>query len=87
MYTLKQHKHKLKLRELGPFVINTISPSGLVRLETLDDEPMANYINGSWLRVCKEPLTLEMLSRMHAARNKKEAHQQMIQDAQEEAKE
>ena len=28
-----------------------------------------------------------MLSRMHAARNKKEAQQKMIQDAQEEAKE
>ena len=47
VYTLKQHKRKLKLRRLGPFVINSISPSGLVRLETLDGEPMANYINGS----------------------------------------
>ena len=48
---------------------------------------MANYINGSRLRVYKEPLTLEMLSRMHAAKNRKEAQQKMIKDAQEEAKE
>ena len=47
VYTLKQHKRKLKLRGLVPFVINTISPSGLVRLETIDGKPMANYINGS----------------------------------------
>ena len=47
VYTLKQHKHKLKLRGLGPYVINSISSSGSVRLETLDGEPMANYIIGS----------------------------------------
>ena len=87
MYTLKQHKCKLKLRGLGPFVMNSISPSGLVRLETLDGEPMANYINGSWLRVYNEPLTMDMLNRLHAAKNRKEAHQIMVQEAQEEAKE
>ena len=87
VYTLKQHKRKLKLRGLGPFVINSISPSGLARLETLDGEPMANYINGSRLHVYNEPLTLDMLNRMHAAKNKKEAHQKMIKEAQEEAKE
>ena len=81
VYTLKQHKCKLKLRGLGPYVINSISPSGLVRLETLDGEPMANYINGSWLRVYNEPLTMEMLNRLHAAKNKKEAHQRMVQEA------
>ena len=34
-----------------------------------------------------EPLTLEMLQRMHVAKNRKEAHQKMIDDAQVEAKE
>ena len=83
VYTLKQHKRKLKLRGLGPFIINSISPSGSVRLETLDGEPMANYINGSWLHVYNEPLTMEMLNILHAAKNKKEAHQRMVQEAQE----
>ena len=87
VYTLKQHKHKLKLRGLGPFVINCISPSGFVRLETLEGEPMANYINGSLLRVYNEPLTLDMLNRMHVAKNKKEAYQRMIKEAQKEVKE
>ena len=81
VYTLKQHKRKLKLRQLGPFVINSISPSGLVWLETLDGEPMVNYINGSRLSVYNEPLTLDMLNRMHATKNKKEAHQRMIKEA------
>ena len=48
---------------------------------------MVNYINGSLLRVYNDPLTLEMLNRMHVAKKKKEAHQQMIEDAQAEAKE
>ena len=62
-------------------MINSISPSGLVRLETLDGEPMANYINGSRLRVYNEPLTFDMLNRMHAAKTRKEAHQRMIEEA------
>ena len=82
VYTLKQHKYKLKLRRLGPFFINNISPSGSLQLETLDGEPMVNYVNGSCLHVYHEPLTLEILQRMHASKNRKEAHQQMIDDAQ-----
>ena len=86
VYTLKQHKSKLKLRGLGPFVINTTSTSGSIRLETLDGEPMANYINGSCLWVYNKFLTLEMLNRMHVAKNRKEAHQQMIDEVQAKAK-
>ena len=48
---------------------------------------MANYINGSRLSVYNEPLTLDMLNRMQAAKNIKEAHQRMIEEAQDEAKE
>ena len=43
------------MRGLGPFVINELSLSGAVRLETLDGEPMANYINGSRLKLYHEP--------------------------------
>ena len=68
-------------------MINSISPNGLIRLETFDGEPMANYINGSCLCVYNEPLTVDMLNRMHAAKNKKVAQQQMVKEAQEEAKE
>ena len=48
---------------------------------------MANYINGSHLCVYHGPLTLKMFQRMHATKNTKEAHQQMIDDVQVEAKE
>ena len=76
----------MKLRGLGPFVINEISPSGSIRLETLNGELMANYINGSRLRVYHEPLTDEMLSTMHAAKSRTEAHEQMKNEAQAEAR-
>ena len=86
VYTLKQHKQKLKLRGIGPFFIIEITPSGTVHLETLDGEPMANFINGSRLCVYLEPLTDEMLARMHAAKNHKEAQERMKQDALEEGR-
>ena len=47
LYTLKKQNRKLKLRGLGLFVINNMTSARVVRLETLDGEPMANYINGS----------------------------------------
>ena len=50
LYTLKRQKRKLTPRGLGPYVINTITSGGAVRLETLDGEQMANFINGSRLR-------------------------------------
>ena len=87
VYTLKQHKKKLKLRGLGPYVIDEISPSGLVQLATLDGKQMANYINGSRLKVYHEPLTPKMLEQMDVAKNKKEAQAQLIAEAQKEAKE
>ena len=66
VYTLKKHKRKLKMRGLGPYVINEITSGGAVRLEDLDGEPMANFINGSCLKRFHEPLTPEMLDKMHA---------------------
>ena len=71
VYTLKQKKYKLKLRGLGPFRINEIFPSGVGILETLDGEIMANWINGSRLRLYNLPLIIEMLERMHVAKSQK----------------
>ena len=41
-----------------------------MQLETLDGEPMANYINGSRLKLYHEPLTLEMFDSMHKKHRK-----------------
>ena len=71
VFTLKKHKRKLKMRGLGPYVINEIMSNGAVCLETLHGEPMANFTNGSCLRCFHEPLTQEILERMHAAKTKK----------------
>ena len=86
VFTLKKHKRKLKMRGLGPYVINEITSGGAVCLETLDGEPMANFINGSSLKRFHEPLTQEMLERMHAAKTRKEALETMKSEAQEEAR-
>ena len=72
LYTLKKAKRKLTPRGLGPYVINTITNGGAVRLETLDGQQMANFINGSRLRRYQEPLTEDILARLHAAKNEKE---------------
>ena len=45
---------------------NEITSGGAVCLETLDGEPMANFINGSCLKRFHEPLTPKMLEKMHA---------------------
>ncbi len=47
---------------------------------------MANFINGSPLRRYQEPLTEDILARLHAAKNEKEQKAQVIADAQAEAK-
>ena len=87
LYTLKSQKRKLKLRGLGPFIINEITNGGAVRLATLDGEPMGTFINGSRLKRFHEPLTDDMLERMHAAKSRKLAFEQLKADAQAEAKE
>ena len=86
LYTLKKAKRKLTSRGLGPYVINTITSGGAIRLETLDGHQMANFINGSRLRRYHEPLTEEILARLHAAKNEKERQAQLIAEAQMEAK-
>ena len=47
LYSLKKDKQKLTPKGLGPCVIMTITNGGAVQLETLDGQPMANFINGS----------------------------------------
>ena len=86
VFTLKKHKYKLKMRRLGPYVINEITFGGAVCLETLDGEPMANFINGNCLKYFHEPLTQEMFERMHAAKTRKEALETMKIESQEEAR-
>ena len=71
LYTLKKLKWKLKMRGLGPFVINELSPSGAVHLETLDGEQMTDFINGIHIRQYLEPLTQEMMDRMHDANKRR----------------
>ena len=61
--------------------------SGAVKLSTLDGEIMSNWISGCRLKKYHLPLTNEMLERMHAAKNMKEAAASQKQDAQDEAQE
>ena len=85
LYTLEKLKRKLKMRGLGPFVINELTSSGAVRLETLDDEQMANFINGSCLRLYNEPLTQEMMDQMTAAKTRQARATLLKKEAQDEA--
>ena len=85
LYTLKKHKRKLKKRGLGPYVISELNNSGAVRLETLDGEPMANFINGSRLKKFEEPLTETMLQQLLLAKSRKEGLEKLKKQAREEA--
>ena len=86
LYTLKKHKRKLKRRGLGPFVISELRSSGAVRLETLDGEQMPNFINGSRIKKYEEPLTEDILLRLHSARTLKEGQARLKKQAQDEAR-
>ncbi|WP_165303672.1 hypothetical protein, partial [Enterobacter cloacae complex sp. CH23B] len=86
VYSLKQHIPKFKKKRNGPFFIEDISPSGALKLSTLDGEPMANWISGCRLKKYNLPLTNELLERMHAAKQRKMKQQQVINEAQEESR-
>ena len=86
-YTLKQHTSKLKKRGMGPYLIHDLSPSGAVHLATLDGVPMANWISGCRLKKYKEPLTEDILKRLHATKERKKKHDNMKSLAKKEAKE
>ena len=72
---------------MGPYVIHDLSASGAVHLATFDGEPMSNWISGCRLKKYKEPLTDEILQRLHVARERKTKYENMKQKAQEEARE
>ena len=86
LYSLRKDKRKLTPRGLGPYVITTITSGGAARLETLDGQLMANFINGSRLRKYREPLTNEILEKLHIATNAKEKKKQIKAEVQTEAK-
>ncbi|MCO5610499.1 hypothetical protein L7F22_064738 [Adiantum nelumboides] len=71
MYTLKQHFKKLKKQGYGPYVIHDISSSGAINLATLEEEEMPNRISGCRLKKYHLPLTLDMLAKIHSAKEKK----------------
>lgn len=62
---------------LGPYVIKEITLGGAICLETLEEEPLPNSINGSCFKIFHEPLTLDMLECIHATKSKKLALQQL----------
>ncbi|MCO5612383.1 hypothetical protein L7F22_066650 [Adiantum nelumboides] len=86
VYSLKQHIPKFKKKGNGPFVIEDVSPSGAVKLSTLDGEPMANWISGCRLKKYYLPLTNKLLEKMHAAKQRRIKKQQIIEEAQQEAR-
>ena len=72
---------------MGPYVIHDLSASGAVHLATLDGEPMANSISGCRLKKYHEPLTKDILNKLHAAKERKLRNETIKQQAQTEAKE
>ncbi|MCO5569821.1 hypothetical protein L7F22_023535 [Adiantum nelumboides] len=86
MYTLKQHSRKLQKRGNGPYVIHDISPSGAIKLATLEGEEMPNWISGCKLKKYHLPLTTEMLAKIHSAKERKNKLNEIKTQAQEEAK-
>ena len=87
VYTLKQDIGNFKKRGFGPCVGEELSASGTIKLYTLDGVVMSNWTSGCRLKKYHLPLTNEMLKRMHAAKNKKEAAALQRQQAQDKAQE
>eukprot|EP00250_Pteridium_aquilinum_P030065 c40593_g1_i1 orf=3-197(-) len=64
---------------MGPFFIHPISPSGEIKLATLDGQEMSNWISGYRLKKYHLPLTPEMLEREHAAKQRHTKQEELIQ--------
>ncbi|MCO5610490.1 hypothetical protein L7F22_064729 [Adiantum nelumboides] len=86
MHTLKQHSRKLKKQRNGPYVIHDISSSGAIKLATLEEEDMLNWISGYRLKKYHLPLTSDMLAKIHSAKEQKNKIEETKAHAQEEAK-
>ena len=87
VYTLKQHAKNLKKRGMGPYVIKNLSPSGAVKIATLEGEEMPNWISGCRLKKYLIPLTQEMLMKIHMEKQRTREKARVVEEAQEEAKE
>ncbi|WP_176691493.1 DDE-type integrase/transposase/recombinase, partial [Enterobacter cloacae complex sp. GF14B] len=87
VYTLKHHAKKLKKRGMGPLVIKDLSPSGAVKLATLDGEEMPNWISGCRVKKYLLPLTQDMLLKIHQEKLRVQKKKMIVEEAQAEAKE
>ena len=87
VYTLKQHLGKFEKRGYGPCIVEETSPSGAVKLAMLDGKQMSSWISGCRIKKYKVPLTIEMLQRLHSAKNKKERAELIKDQPRVEAKE
>ena len=56
---------------MGPYEIHDISNSGALRLATLDGEKMPNWISSCRVKKYLEPLTMEMLEKLHENKERK----------------
>ena len=72
---------------MGPYIIHNLSSSGAVQLATLDGEPMSSWISGCQLKKYKEPMTYEILQRLHATKERNKQQEQIKEQAQKEAQE
>ncbi|MCO5555202.1 hypothetical protein L7F22_008745 [Adiantum nelumboides] len=86
VYTLKQHSRKMQKRGNGPYVIQDILLSGAIKLETLKGEEMPNWISGCRLKKYHLPLTIDMLAKIHGAKERKNKLKEIKVEAQEEAR-
>lgn len=48
------HLGKLCMHWLGLFIVQAVTDSDAVKLQTLEDRPLKGYINGSWLKPCND---------------------------------
>ena len=87
VYTLKPYIGKFKRQGFRPCVVEELSLSGAVKLSTLDGESMSSWISGCCIKNYNLPLTNDILERMHATRNRKEAIELQKKEAQAEGKE
>ena len=72
---------------MGPFVIHDLSSSGAVHLATIDGEPMTIWISGCRLKKYHDPLTQDMLQRLHTTKEQNKQKIEQKAQAQAEAKE
>jgi hypothetical protein len=53
-----QHPGKFRMHWLGPYVIQQVTETGVVWLETLNGEVFEGMVNGSWLKLYRDGPTV-----------------------------